>query len=98
MCRAWRFIPKPAICGRLNLVPAAAMSNTQALGALIYTRYVYIFQAAGMVLLTAMIGAIVLTHRQRPGTRRQDIGAQNARTPAQATSKVRVASGEGVEL
>ncbi|MBC7985235.1 MAG: NADH-quinone oxidoreductase subunit J [Sphingomonadaceae bacterium] len=77
---------------------AAGMTNTQALGSLIYTRYVYIFQAAGMVLLTAMIGAIVLTHRQRPGTRRQDIGMQNARTPAQSTSKVRVTSGEGVEL
>jgi NADH-quinone oxidoreductase subunit J len=76
----------------------AGMTNTQALGALIYTRYVYIFQAAGMVLLTSMIGAIVLTHRQRPGIRKQDIGMQNARTPAQATSKVQPVSGEGVTL
>ena len=74
------------------------MTNTQALGSLIYTRYVYIFQAAGMVLLTAMIGAIVLTHRQRPGVRKQSITTQNARTPAQATSKVHAASGEGVVL
>ena len=76
----------------------AGMTNTQALGSLIYTRYVYIFQAAGMVLLTAMIGAIVLTHRQRPGIRKQSIGMQNARTPAEATSKVHAASGEGVTL
>ena len=76
----------------------AGMTNTQALGSLIYTRYVYIFQAAGMVLLTAMIGAIVLTHRQRPGIRKQSIAAQNARTPAQATSAVHAASGEGVTL
>ncbi len=76
----------------------AGMTNTQALGSLIYTRYVFIFQAAGMVLLTSMIGAIVLTHRQRPGIRKQDIGAQNARTPAQSTSKVVATSGEGVTL
>ncbi len=76
----------------------AGMTNTQALGSLIYTRYVFIFQAAGLVLLTAMIGAIVLTHRQRPGIRRQDVGAQTARTPADATSAVHAASGEGVTL
>ncbi|UAJ09189.1 NADH-quinone oxidoreductase subunit J [Polymorphobacter megasporae] len=76
----------------------AGMTNTQALGSLIYTRYVYIFQAAGMVLLTAMIGAIVLTHRQRPGIRKQNISMQNARTPGEATSKVQPVSGEGVTL
>jgi len=76
----------------------AGMTNTQALGALIYTRYVFIFQAAGMVLLTSMIGAIVLTHRQRPGIRKQSIAAQNARTPAAATAKVRPVTGEGVTL
>ncbi|QYE34022.1 NADH-quinone oxidoreductase subunit J [Polymorphobacter sp. PAMC 29334] len=76
----------------------AGMTNTQALGALIYTRYVYVFQAAGMVLLTAMIGAIVLTHRQRPGIRKQNINMQNARTPGEATSKVQPVSGEGVTL
>ena len=81
--------------------PVAAgshLTNTQALGSLIYTRYVYVFQAAGMVLLTAMVGAIVLTHRDRPGTRRQNIAAQVARTPAQAVRHVQPVSGEGVEL
>jgi NADH-quinone oxidoreductase subunit J len=76
----------------------AGMTNTQALGSLIYTRYVFIFQTAGLVLLTAMIGAIVLTHRQRPGIRRQDVAAQTARTPAGATSAVHAPSGEGVTL
>ncbi len=76
----------------------AGMTNTQALGSLIYTRYVFIFQAAGMVLLTAMIGAIVLTHRQRPGIRKQSIDFQNARTPASAIHVVDAPRGEGVTL
>jgi len=76
----------------------AGMTNTQALGSLIYTRYVFIFQAAGMVLLTAMIGAIVLTHRQRGGIKRQNIDAQVARTPESAITTVHAASGEGVTL
>ena len=54
--------------------------NTQALGAILYTHYAFVFQAAGLILLIAMIGAIVLTHRQRPGIRRQKIALQNART------------------
>ena len=76
---------------------AAGMTNTQALGSVLYTKYLFIFQAAGMVLLTAMVGAIVLTHRQRPGTKRQDIDAQVSRTPA-GIRKVRPVSGEGVTL
>ena len=76
----------------------AGMTNTQALGSLIYTRYVFVFQAAGMVLLTAMIGAIVLTHRQRAGIRKQSIAGQTARTPATAISTVHAPSGEGVTL
>jgi NADH-quinone oxidoreductase subunit J len=75
----------------------AGMTNTQALGSLIYTRFAYIFQTAGLVLLTSMIGAIVLTHRQRPGTRRQKIGHQVARTPAQSTRAVEVQTGAGVD-
>ena len=60
--------------------PAVAeVSNTHALGELIYTRYVYLFQAAGMILLVAMIGAIVLTHRVREGVRKQKISDQVSR-------------------
>ncbi|MDE0539247.1 MAG: NADH-quinone oxidoreductase subunit J [Rhodospirillales bacterium] len=56
-----------------------SVNNTEALGRLIYTNYIYFFQAAGMVLLVAMIGAIVLTHRTRPGVRKQKISEQVAR-------------------
>jgi NADH-quinone oxidoreductase subunit J len=50
--------------------------NTEALGRLLYTKYIYLFQGAGMILLLAMVGAIVLTLRTRPGVRRQRIGDQ----------------------
>jgi NADH-quinone oxidoreductase subunit J len=73
------------------------LANTQAIGTILYTDYVLIFQAAGMILLTAMVGAIVLTLRQRPGVRRQSISAQNARTPANAIANVRPAVGAGVD-
>ena len=84
------------------LAPAIAtvtqVSNTEALGALIYTQYVYVFQAAGMILLTAMIGAIVLTHRQRGGVKRQNIGDQVNRRPEDAVVITKPGIGQGVEL
>jgi len=76
---------------------AAEVDNTAALGQLIYTRYIFIFQTSGMVLLVAMIGAIVLTLRTRPGVKRQDIGRQNARRPQDAFKLVDVESGQGVD-
>ncbi len=63
---------------------------------MLYTDYVYFFQAAGIVLLIAMIGAIVLTLHHRPNVRRQDIGKQVGRTPAKGMRKVQIASGEGL--
>ncbi|WP_448585739.1 NADH-quinone oxidoreductase subunit J [Thermaurantiacus sp.] len=80
--------------------PAAAragLSNTQALGTLLYTDYVLVFQAAGLILLTAMIGAIVLTHRSRAGVKRQSVAAQTARTPETAVALERPAVGAGVD-
>ncbi len=75
----------PAAVAAPNGVPIVAnVSNTMALGQVLYTKYLYFFQAAGLVLLTAMIGAIVLTLRHKPNIKRQDIAAQNARTPAEA--------------
>jgi NADH-quinone oxidoreductase subunit J len=74
---------------------AAALTNTRALGDLLYTRYVFAFQAAGVILLVAMIGAIVLTHRQRVGVRHQSIPAQLARTRAQSVEVVKVPIGTG---
>ena len=77
--------------------PAApGLSNTLALGRVIYTQYMYLFQAAGLVLLTAMLGAIVLTLRHKPGVKRQNIAAQNARTAASAVTVQKVPSRQGV--
>jgi NADH-quinone oxidoreductase subunit J len=76
--------------------PAAEqVSNTRALGQLLYTKYVYLFQAAGLVLLVAMIGAIVLTHRRRPGVRRQRIATQVARRREDSVEVKKVPSGSG---
>jgi NADH-quinone oxidoreductase subunit J len=71
------------------------VSNTKALGHILYTDYVYTFQIAGLVLLVAMIGAIVLTLRSRPGVRRQNISQQNARTAAMSVKMLDVKPGEG---
>lgn len=70
------------------------LSNTEAIGRLLYTQYVYFFQAAGLILLVAMIGAIVLTLRHKEGVRRQSISVQNARTPAMAVEVVKLAPGQ----
>ena len=74
---------------------AGRHTNTEALGHILYTDYVYYFQIAGLVLLVAMIGAIVLTLRSRPGVRRQLISAQNARTAAMAVDMVDDQAGAG---
>jgi NADH-quinone oxidoreductase subunit J len=79
-------------------LPAGAGFNIEAIGRVLYTDYVYYFQAAGLVLLIAMIGAIVLTLKHRPGIRRQDIAAQVARTPAAGLRIVSIRPGEGIEL
>lgn len=73
-------------------------SNAEAIGRVLYTDYVYFFQAAGMVLLVAMIGAIVLTLRHREGVKRQVVADQVARTRAKGLRVVQAKSGEGVEL
>ena len=77
---------------------AADMSNIQAIGALLYSKYLFLFEAAGLVLLVAMIGAIVLTHRERSGTRGQIIAKQNARRPQDATINMQPETGKGVVL
>ncbi len=72
--------------------------NIQAIGNLLYTRYLFVFEGAGLVLLVAMIGAIVLTHRQRQGVRPQNIAQQVARRPQDATRNMRPEIGQGVQL
>jgi NADH-quinone oxidoreductase subunit J len=74
------------------------MSNIEAIGALLYGRYLFLFEASGLILLVAMIGAIVLTHRQRGGVRGQNISKQNARRPQDATINMRPEIGAGVKL
>jgi NADH-quinone oxidoreductase subunit J len=76
--------------------PVSGVSNTAALGQLLYTRYVYFFQAAGMVLLVAMVGAIVLTLRHRTNVRRQSVAEQVARSPATAIEVRKVETGKGI--
>ena len=73
-------------------------SNIEQLGELLYTRYIFLFEAAGIILLVAMIGAIVLTNRQRGGVRTQNISAQVRRRPEDATRLVDPGVGQGVEL
>src|SRR6266852_6335907 len=74
---------------------AAGLTNTRALGDLLYTRYIFAFQSAGVILLIAMIGAIVLTLRSRVGVRHQSIPAQLARSRAQSIEVVKVPIGGG---
>src|SRR6186997_3679850 len=78
--------------------PIARMLNTEALGHVLYTQYVYFFQAAGVVLLVAMIGAIVLTLRHKPSVKRQNIADQVARTKETAMEVRQVKSGQGLSL
>ena len=75
--------------------PIDEVSNTAAIGALLYTRYIFFFQMAGLVLLVAMIGAIVLTLRHKVGIKRQDIARQNARTP-HTVDVIHVETGKGI--
>jgi NADH-quinone oxidoreductase subunit J len=77
---------------------AGGVTNAEAIGRVLYTDYVYFFQAAGLVLLVAMIGAIVLTLKHREGIKRQDISAQVARTPATGVRIVSIKSGDGIDL
>ena len=76
--------------------PSGTLSNTAALGEVLYTHYFYFFQAAGMILLTAMIGAIVIAVHHKPGVKRQDVGAQVARTPESAIEVRKVPSRAGI--
>lgn len=77
-------------------VPGGNVTNTEALGRILYTQYVYYFQAAGMVLLVAMIGAIVLTLHHKPKVRRQNIADQVARSPETSIEIKKVKSGQGI--
>jgi NADH-quinone oxidoreductase subunit J len=86
----------PAMPQAITAPIPAGVTNTEALGLVLYTRYVYFFQAAGLVLLVAMIGAIVLTLRHKPNVRRQNIADQVARSPAETLEIRQVRPGQGL--
>lgn len=90
------FLIKPEVAAGSGVPIDPGVTNTMALGEVLYTRYVYLFEGAGAVLLVAMIGAIVLTLRHKPNVRRQDIAAQVARSPETAVELVKVKSGQGL--
>jgi NADH-quinone oxidoreductase subunit J len=93
---SWAIAPNVATLAAAPRPSGAAMTNTRALGDLLYTRYIFAFQVAGMILLVAMIGAIVLTLRQRVDTRRQSISEQLSRQRAETLEVVKVPIGQGV--
>jgi NADH-quinone oxidoreductase subunit J len=88
--------------GDTSLVAATArpvvseVGNTQSIGRVLYTDYIYAFQAAGIILLVAMIGAIVLTHRSRPGVKKQNITTQVHRTPEDSVELKKIPPGQGI--
>jgi NADH-quinone oxidoreductase subunit J len=90
------WVINPSTAKTITAAIPANVSNTEALGLVLYTKYIHYFQLAGMVLLVAMIGAIVLTLRHKANVKRQDINVQNARTPELAVAVRRVASGQGL--
>ncbi|WP_174285740.1 NADH-quinone oxidoreductase subunit J [Sphingomonas bacterium] len=88
----------PIQLGRRASPIVDAVPNIRAIGNLLYTRYLFVFEGAGLVLLVAMIGAIVLTHRERSGVRAQNVSRQVARRPQDATRNTRPTVGQGVEI
>jgi NADH-quinone oxidoreductase subunit J len=92
----WVVSPEAGRVAAAPIPPLETLSNTEALGRILYTKYVYFFQSAGMVLLVAMIGAIVLTLRHKEGVKRQNIAAQVARGPANAIEIRKVGPGQGI--
>jgi NADH-quinone oxidoreductase subunit J len=93
---AWAIGPGVPRTITAPIPPAEVYSNTEALGLVLYTRYIYFFQIAGMVLLVAMIGAIVLTLRHKPNVRRQNIADQVGRRREDGVELKQVRPGQGI--
>jgi NADH-quinone oxidoreductase subunit J len=92
----WVTLPETKAAITEPVARLGSLSNTAMLGRLLYTKYVYLFQAAGLILLVAMIGAIVLTLRHREGVRRQNVNRQLRRKREESVELVKVKPGEGV--
>ena len=93
---SWAIAPGVATLAPAPMPSGAAVTNTRALGDLLYTRYIFAFQTAGMILLVAMVGAIILTLRQRADTRRQSIAEQIGRSRTETVEVVKAPIGQGV--
>ncbi len=93
---SWAIASEDALVRAAPMPPASEVTNTHAIGNILYTDYIYAFQAAGVILLIAMVGAIVLTLRAREGVRKQRIGAQLARRRDQSVELKKVQPGSGV--
>lgn len=93
---SWVITPQVASHITTPIPPLSEVSNIEALGLVLYTKYVYFFQAAGVVLLIAMIGAIVLTLQHKPGIKRQSVARQVSRTRDESIEIKKVESGKGL--
>ena len=92
----WKY--KPEIFDINNSIAQTSVSNTHSLGQILYTDYIHVFQISGMILLVAMVGAIVLTFRQRSGVKRQSYIKQISRERAEGVEVLEVQSNKGVKI
>jgi len=92
----WKY--KPELFDKIKISSAETLSNTHSLGQILYTDYIHVFQISGMILLVAMIGAIVLTFRQREGVKRQDYIRQISRERSEGVQVLDVQSNKGVNV
>jgi len=92
----WASAPEAGPKGAVPIPDISQVTNTEALGQVLYTKYIHLFQGAGLILLIAMVGAIVLTLRRRDGVKRQDISRQNARTPEDGVELIQIKPGQGL--
>ena len=92
----WKF--KENVLITSSLVANQDLTNTESLGNILYTDYVYLFQISGLILLVAMIGAIVLTYRKKEGIKRQNVFSQISREKRDSVTLAKVKIGEGVKI
>ena len=92
----WKY--KPELLNNDNLLTKGSLSNTHSLGQVLYTDYIHIFQISGMILLVAMIGAIVLTFRQREGVKKQSYIKQISRERSEGVELIDVENNKGVSV
>lgn len=93
---AWTFDPDFATVAAAPTPPVAELTNTEAIGAILYTKYIYLFQLSGLVLLVGMVGSIMLTHRMRQGVKRQNPLDQASRPIEECIEVKKVATGKGI--